>query len=407
MKCRHCGGGELHSFLDLGFAPPSNAYLSKADLSRQQVFLPLRVSVCSDCWLVQTEDYAKAADLFTDDYAYFSSTSSGWLEHARLYTEHIISELDLDGKNLVMEVACNDGYLLKNFCAKGIPCLGIEPTGSTAQIAENAGINVIRDFFSENLAEKLAREGRRADLLIGNNVFAHVPDVNDFTRGMKAALKPGGTITLEMPHLMRLLEFTQFDTMYHEHFSYFSLYTVDKILSACGLRIWDVEELSTHGGSMRVYVCHEEDDRGVKPSVAAMIDEESRRGMRSLAVYRDLQVRAEKIKNEFVQFLIEKKRAGKSVLAYGAAAKGNTLLNYAGVRSDLLSGVCDAAESKQGMFMPGSGIPIFHPQALYELEPDYVVILPWNLAGEIVMQERRLCERGTKFVVASPELKLI
>jgi SAM-dependent methyltransferase len=407
MKCRHCGSGELHSFLDLGFAPPSNAYLREADLSRQQVYLPLRVSVCSDCWLVQTEDYAAAADLFTNDYAYFSSVSAGWSEHAKLYAERIISQLDLNRENLVIEVACNDGYLLKNFCLRGIPCLGVEPTGSTAQMAENQGIPVIRDFFSEDLAEKLAREGRCADLLIGNNVFAHVPDINDFTRGLKVALLPGGTITLEMPHLMRLLEFAQFDTIYHEHFSYFSLYTVDKIFAACGLRVWDVEELPTHGGSIRVYGCHEDDERATKPTVTALMEEEFRRGMRSLKVYRDLQLRAEKIKNEFVGFLIEKKKVGESVLAYGAAAKGNTLLNYAGVRSDLLPGVCDAAESKQGLFMPGSGIPILHPEVLSELRPKYVVILPWNLVDEIVVQESRLRERGTSFVVASPELRLI
>lgn len=407
MKCRHCDSGELHPFLDLGFAPPSNAYLREVDLSRQQIFLPLRVSVCSDCWLVQTEDYVTAADLFTDEYAYFSSTSSGWLEHAKVYARNVISRLDLNHKSLVLEVACNDGYLLKNFYAQGIPCLGVEPTASTADRAENLGIPVVRDFFSENLALGLAKDGPLADLIIGNNVYAHVPDVNDFTRGLKVALSPTGTITLEMPHLMRLLEFTQFDTIYHEHFSYFSLYTVDKIFSAFGLRVWDVEEFPTHGGSIRIYGCHAEDQRATRPSVAALIDEETQRGMRALPVYRELQLRAEKIKNEFLKFLIDKKREGKSVLAYGAAAKGNTLLNYAGVRSDLLPGVYDAAESKQGLFMPGSGIPIYHPKALSELEPDYVVILPWNLADEIVNQESRLREAGTRFVIASPKLRLI
>ena len=321
MRCRHCGSERLHSFLDLGFAPPSNAYLREADLSRQQIFLPLRVSVCCDCWLVQTEDYITAADLFTDEYAYFSSTSSAWLEHAKTYATSITSRLELNHKSLVLEVACNDGYLLKNFAAQGIPCLGVEPTASTADKAEALGIPVARDFFSENLALRLAKDVPLADLIIGNNVYAHVPDVNDFTRGLKVALCPTGTITLEMPHLMRLLDLTQFDTIYHEHFSYFSLYTVDKIFSTFGLRVWDVEELPTHGGSIRIYGCHAEDQRPTRPSVTALIDEEERRGMRALEVYGELQLRAEKIKDEFLKFLIDKKREGKAYWPTGRRRK--------------------------------------------------------------------------------------
>lgn len=404
MKCRHCSSPLEHTFLDLGFAPPSNAYLTREDLTRPEKYYPLKVKVCGQCWLVQTEDYAQADELFSPDYAYFSSTSTGWLAHATSYTEKMIRQLQLTQDSLVIEVASNDGYLLKNFMAAGIPCLGIEPTASTAAAAEKLGIPVMREFYGEQLGKQLAANGQKADLIAGNNVYAHVPDINDFTRGLKAALKPGGTITLEFPHLMRLLEHIQFDTVYHEHFSYLSLYTVNRIFKMAGLRIWDVEELPTHGGSLRVYGCHGEDARQVSPAVGAMLAEEAQLGLQTLATYQNFQAKADRVKDDLLSFLIEQKRAGKKVAAYGAAAKGNTLLNYAGVKPDLLPFVCDAATAKQGKFMPGSHIPILTPADLLEQRPDYLVILPWNIAAEVEQQNAKLATLGTRFVTAVPKL---
>jgi SAM-dependent methyltransferase len=407
VKCRHCGAPLQHTFLDLGFAPPSNAYLTAEDLVKPEKYYPLKIKVCDQCWLVQTEDYAQADELFSSEYAYFSSTSTGWLAHAARYADKMTQQLQLTRSSLVIEVASNDGYLLKNFVAAGIPCLGIEPTASTAAAAEALGIPVMREFFGEQLGKQLATAGQQADLIAGNNVYAHVPDINDFTRGLKAALKPGGTITLEFPHLMRLIEHTQFDTVYHEHFSYLSLYTVDRIFAAAGLRVWDIEELPTHGGSLRVYGCHTEDARKMTATVSAMLAEETRRGLQTLATYQNFQARADRVKDDLLAFLIEQKRAGKKVAAYGAAAKGNTLLNYAGVKPDLLPFVCDAAAAKQGKFMPGSHIPIFAPGALDQQRPDYLVILPWNIAAEVKQQNAKLAEVGTKFVTAVPKLDIV
>ena len=407
MKCRHCSASLEHTFLDLGFAPPSNAYLTDADLARPEKYYPLKIKVCHQCWLVQTEDYTQADDLFSAEYAYFSSTSTGWLTHAANYAETMTRQLQLTKDSLVIEVASNDGYLLKNFVAAGIPCLGIEPTASTAAAAEKLGIPVMREFFGEQLGEQLAIAGNQADLIAGNNVYAHVPDINDFTRGLKSALKPGGTVTLEFPHLMRLIEHTQFDTVYHEHFSYLSLYTVDRIFKAAGLRVWNVEELPTHGGSLRIYGCHAQDARETSFAVNTMLAEEAVRGLQTLTPYQDFQMKADRVKDDLLAFLIEQKRAGKKVAAYGAAAKGNTLLNYAGVKPDLLPFVCDAAVAKQGKFMPGSHIPIFAPAVLEELRPDYLVILPWNISAEVKQQNARLAELGTKFVTAVPKLEII
>ena len=406
MKCRHCSAPLEHTFLDLGFAPPSNSYLTFDDLTKPEKYYPLKIKVCEQCWLVQTEDYTQADELFSSDYAYFSSTSSGWLIHAASYAEKMTRQLNLTKDSLVIEVASNDGYLLKNFVAAGIPCLGIEPTASTAAAAEKLGIPVMREFFGEQLGKQLATSGKQADLIAGNNVYAHVPDINDFTRGLKAALKPGGTITLEFPHLMRLIEHTQFDTVYHEHFSYLSLYTVDRIFKAAGLRVWDIEELPTHGGSLRVYGCHAEDGRETTPVVSAMLAEEAQRGLQTLATYQYFQAKADRVKDDLLAFLIEQKRAGRRVAAYGAAAKGNTLLNYAGVKPDLLPFVCDAAAAKQGKFMPGSHIPILAPTVLLEQRPDYLVILPWNIAAEVKQQNAQLAELGTKFVTAVPKLEI-
>ncbi|MCF8157509.1 MAG: class I SAM-dependent methyltransferase [Rhodoferax sp.] len=407
MNCRHCGESLTHTFLDLGHAPPSNAYLSATDLSRPETYYPLKIMVCEHCWLVQTEDYAKADALFNSEYAYFSSTSSGWLAHAARYAAQVTGQFALGPNSLVIEVASNDGYLLKNFLANGIPCLGIEPTASTAQAAEQLGIPVIREFFGETLGQQLAAHGQQADLIVGNNVFAHVPDINDFTRGLKATLKQDGVITLEFPHLMRLLEFAQFDTVYHEHFSYLSLYTVNRIFAAAGLRIWHVEELTSHGGSLRVYGCHAGASRANQPTVAALLMEEAHRGLQALNTYRDFQERCNVLKNALLTFLIEQKRMGKTVAAYGAAAKGNTLLNYAGIKPDLLPFVCDAATAKQGKFMPGSHIPILPPHVMAKHRPDFVLILPWNIASEVRQQNASLAEQGSRFVTAVPHLEVI
>jgi hypothetical protein len=368
------------------------------------VYFPLNIKVCDHCWLVQTEDYAQANEFFSPDYAYFSSTSTSWLAHARNYSEKISCHLGLNANSLVIEVASNDGYLLKNFVEFGIPCLGIEPTDSTAEAAEKLGIPVLRKFFGEDLGKHLAVQGRQADLIIGNNVYAHVPDINDFTRGLKAALKSGGTITLEFPHLMRLIEQNQFDTVYHEHFSYLSLHSVTRIFEKAGLRVWNVEELQTHGGSLRVFGCHLADSRDVEASVSKLLQEESNRGMQSLETYLCFQPRADKAKNDLLAFLIHQRNAGKKVVAYGAAAKGNTLLNYAGVKPDLLPFVFDAAVAKQNKYMPGSHIPIQAPDQLIQARPDYVLILPWNIAAEVKTQIRDSVGAEVKFVTAIPNL---
>lgn len=408
MKCRHCQTPLRHVFLDLGFAPPSNDYLSAGDLQAPETHFPLKLFVCGACWLVQTQDFSRADELFRHDYAYFSSTSSSWLAHAKAYAEKMTRELTLGKDSMVIEVASNDGYLLRNFVETGVPCLGIEPTGGTAAAARQLGVPVLEEFFGEALGKRLATEGRQADLIAGNNVYAHVPDINDFTKGLKAALKPAGTITLEFPHLMQLIAHNQFDTVYHEHYSYLSLYTVMQIFKAAGLRVWKVEELPTHGGSLRVYGCHAEDNRAEDASVAAVLAAEAAAGLRDAATYLAFQPRADKVKNDLLAFLIEQKNKGRSVAAYGAAAKGNTLLNYAGVRPDLLAFVCDAAPSKQGKFMPGSHIPIHPPAALAERRPDVVLILPWNIAAEVVRQQQATLDAwGGKFAVAVPEMKVL
>lgn len=406
MNCRHCQQLLVHRFLDLGFAPHSNAYLSLPDLDAPELYYPLRLYVCEHCWLVQTADYARADELFRPDYAYFSSVSQTWLEHAARYAEQVRARFGLGAESFVLEIASNDGYLLKNFHAAGIPCLGIEPTASTAAVAEVQGIPVLREFFGAALGQHLAGQGRQADLIVGNNVYAHVPDINDFTAGLKAALKPDGVITLEFPYLLRLIEHAQFDTVYHEHFSYLSLYTVQRIFRAADLHIWDVEELPTHGGSLRVYGCHRANGRPTIPAVARVLNLEERSGLQELATYQTFQARADKIKDDLIAFLIEQKRAGKRVVAYGAAAKGNTLLNYAGVKPDLLPFVCDAAPSKQGKYLPGSHIPIVSPDVLRQRKPDVVLILPWNIAEEVVTDHRYVLGWQGRFGVAIPGMQV-
>ena len=402
--CRHCKAPLPQVFLDLGHAPPSNAYLAPDRLNAPELFFPLRLRVCQSCWLVQTEDFTEADRLFDADYAYFSSTSKGWLDHAARYATQMTARFGLDGSSHVIEVASNDGYLLKNFVAAGIPCLGIEPTASTAAAARALGIPVEQEFFGEVLGQRLSQEGRAADLIAGNNVYAHVPDINDFTSGLAAALKPEGVITLEFPHLMRLVEFCQFDTVYHEHFSYLSALTVSRIFAAAGLRIFDIEELPTHGGSLRVFGCHEHASHVETPAAQSVLAEERRRGMDQSEFYAGFQARANALKDGLLRFLLDAKSDGKTVAAYGAAAKGNTLLNYAGVKPDLLPFVCDAAPSKQGKLLPGSHIPILPPSALEEDRPDFVLILPWNIADEVKQQLAGLAAKGTRFVTAVPKV---
>jgi SAM-dependent methyltransferase len=407
MNCRHCHTSLHLLFLDLGFAPPSNAYLSPIDLSKPEYYFPLKLFVCENCWLVQTEDYARPDELFHNNYAYYSSTSTFWLEHSTRYCDRAIKQFNIDQNSFVVEVASNDGYLLKNFVRLNIPCLGIEPTAGTSAAAVALGVPVLRDFFGAKLGRRLASEGKSADLIIGNNVYGHVPDINDFTEGLKVLLKPNGTITLEFPHLLKLINENQFDTIYHEHFSYLSLHTVKCLFEQCGLRVWDVEELISHGGSLRVYGCHADDSKGETDAVRSVLSKEDKAGMRNRNIYESFQSFADRVKDDLLAFLIDKKRAGQSVAAYGAAAKGNTLLNYAGVKPDLIRYVCDAAPSKQGKFLPGSHIPIFSPSALTEHRPDWVLILPWNIADEVIEQQEHIQKWGGRFFTAVPKICIL
>jgi SAM-dependent methyltransferase len=406
VKCRHCGNELRHVFVDLATAPPSNAYLSGADLSKPEKYYPLRVLICDSCWLVQTEDYASAHELFAADYAYFSSTSSSWLQHAKEYVESAATRFGLGPQSCVVEVAANDGYLLQFMRSRGIPNFGIEPTHRTALAARAKGIDVIEEFFGERLAVRLAKEGRQADLVVANNVLAHVPDINDFVKGFATLLKEDGAATFEFPHLPRLVAERQFDTIYHEHYSYLSLTVVDRIFAANGLRIFDVEELPMHGGSLRVFA-HRQDTgrRPAAPAVRERLAEEANIGVSTLAYYRGFQSKADAVKNEFLAYLLNAKSTGLKVAAYGAAAKGNTLLNYAGVHGDLLAYVADRAESKQGKFLPGSRIPIVSEDHLRNDRPDRVVILPWNLKNEVMQQLDYVRAWGGRFVCAVPDLR--
>jgi SAM-dependent methyltransferase len=407
MKCRHCKTELELEFLDLGNAPPSNAYLNKEDLRKPEITYPLRILTCTNCWLVQTEDYTDADELFNDDYAYFSSTSKSWLKHASDYCVMITNRLGLSDNSFVVEIASNDGYLLKNFVSSGIPCLGIEPTKSTAAAASAIGVPVRQEFFGKNMGLSMANAGEQADLVLGNNVFAHVPDINDFTEGVAALLKPNGVVTFEFPHLLQLIQQNQFDTIYHEHFSYLSLCSVSSIFKAAGLRVFDVEELKTHGGSLRIYGCRGDASHKETSLVQNILTNELQAGMQDEKTYSAFQKKADKVKDGLISFLLEAKAEGKTVAGYGAAAKGNTLMNYAGIRPDLIPFICDAAESKIGQYMPASHIPILPPSVLDENTPDYLVILPWNIAEEVMKQNAHLVEKGTKFVIAVPELKII
>jgi hypothetical protein len=406
MKCRHCFSKLTNLFLDLGIAPPSNNYLKSIGVSVDESKYPLKLFVCNDCWLVQTEDFSEPKDLFASDYAYFSSTSKSWLHHTAQYSKMAIKDFGLNSNSFVIEIAANDGYLLKNFVNEGIPCLGIEPTVNTANAAEKLGVTVLREFFSSNVASKLMEDGKQADLICGNNVYAHVPDINDFTKALKICLKNDGVVTLEFPHLMQLIKGNQFDTVYHEHYSYFSLTTVSTIFKAFGLRLFKVEELSTHGGSLRIYGCHESGQKKEDVSVKNILAKEESFGINKLDVYSTFQLKADKVKNDFVDFLLQQKKIGKTIAGYGAAAKGNTLINYSNVKTDLIDFICDAALSKQGKYMPGSHIPIYPPDELKRRKPDWVFIFPWNIAEEIQTQENPSAWGG-KFVVAIPELRIL
>lgn len=405
MNCRFCGSENLGPFADLGTSPPSNAYLTEAQLNGPEKYYPLRVVVCHDCWLVQTEDFTDAAELFTVDYGYFSAMSASWVEHCRRFVEAAIARFGLGAGSRVVEVAANDGYLLQFVKARGVPCYGVEPTHSTAEAARARGIEIVETFFGARTAQELVEAGRAADLTIANNVLAHVPDINDFAAGFRILLKPEGVAAFEFPHLVRLVEGRQFDTIYHEHFSYLSLTAVDAVFRANGLIVFDVEALPTHGGSLRVFA--QRSDAGSRPvgdAVGRLLAEEERAGLRGPTYYRGFQSAAESIKNAFLGYLLDARAQGLTVAAYGAAAKGNTLLNFAGVRSDLLSFVVDRSPGKLGRWTPGARIPIVPEDRLRAARPDRIVILPWNLRDEIASQLSYVREWGARFVVAAPEL---
>ena len=407
MNCRHCAKALTHTFLDLGYAPPSNAYLTKEQLSLPEKYYPLKIMICDECWLAQTLDYAQADELFSADYAYFSSFSTSWLAHAKAYSQMMVDRFGFDEKSLVIEIASNDGYLLQYFKELGIPVLGIEPTANTAAAAREKGIESLIDFFGIRVANSLVEQGTKASLLLGNNVLAHVPDINDFVGGFKILLAEDGVITFEFPHFLQLIDKNQFDTVYHEHFSYLSLIAVREIFKNQGLDIFDVEELSTHGGSLRIFAKHQEDQsKKEEESVSTVIQKELDFGLTDVAVYKNFQIKAEKVKDDFWQFLIQAKKQHKKVVAYGAAAKGNTLLNFAGIRKDMIQFVVDSSPHKQNKFLPGVHIPVFDEKNIKAFKPDYVVILPWNLKVEVSNQLSYIKDWSGKFVVAVPDLKV-
>jgi SAM-dependent methyltransferase len=408
MKCRHCHAPLERIFVDLGSAPPSNAYLTERGLHGPEKWFPLRVLVCERCWLVQTEDFAGASDLFDADYAYFSSYSDSWLRHSAAYVDAVCERFALGGASRVVEIAANDGYLLQYVRARGIPCLGVEPTASTAAAARAKGIEIVEEFFGLRLAEELAAQGLTADLMVANNVLAHVPDINDFVAGFARLLEPDGVATFEFPHLCTLVADGLFDTIYHEHFSYLSLTSATNVFAANGLSVFDVEQLPTHGGSLRLFA--QRSDTGARPrtiAVERLLERETADGVGAAAYYFGFQRRVEAVKRDFVTFLLAAQARGEAVAAYGAAAKGNTLMNYAGVRPDLVRFVVDRNPAKQGKFMPGSRIPIVAEDAIRRLQPAFVLILPWNLKAEIIDNLAYVREWGGQFAVALPGLQVI
>ncbi len=404
--CRFCGATLEHVFADLGMSPVANDNVPLGKADAMEPFFQLCALVCAECLLVQLAPFETPKPLFREDYAYFSSYSTSWLEHARRYTAEMVARLGLDGSSQVIELASNDGYLLQYFKERAIPVLGVEPTANTAQVALDKGIPTRIEFWGEEIARAIAAE-QQADLLLGNNVLAHVPDINDFVRGIKIALKPEGTITIEFPHLLKLIELNQWDTIYHEHYSYLSYATVGRVFAAHGLRLFDVEELPTHGGSLRIFGCHEDDPRPSSDAASKLLEREQAAGLEDLQTYLDYGTRVVEDKRQILTFLIELKRAGNTIAGYGAAAKGNTLLNYCGVGRDFIDFTCDANPHKQGHVLPGTHIPILSPAAIRERRPDVVLILPWNIKDEVMEQLAYIGEWGGRFAARSPELRLV
>jgi len=410
MKCRFCHEALIEEFIDLVHAPLSNAYLNATQLNEPEIFYPLRLWVCGTCMLVQVDEYKKSQEIFNRDYAYFSSFSKSWLRHSELYTHMMIQRFGLSGSSLVCEIASNDGYLLQYFKKNHVPCFGIEPTANTAAAARKKGIEVIEEYFGTGLAEKLLKEGRKKpDVILGNNVLAHVPDLNDFVRGLKNFLSDRGIITMEFPHLMELIEKNQFDTIYHEHFSYFSFLTVQQVFASHGLTVFDVERLATHGGSLRIFAGHDSDCgtiHQIHSRVRELLDEEKRKGMDEIGYYKNFQQQADVVKYNLLAFLLEQARGGKKIAAYGAAAKGNTLLNYCGVKTDFIAFAVDASPHKQGKYMPGSHILITDETRIKKEKPDFILILPWNIREEITSQLSYIRQWGGKFIVPIPQLEI-
>ncbi len=407
MNCRFCNSELKYEVVDLGFSPPSNAFVREQDLLNSESYFPLKLFVCSNCYLVQIDELEHHKKIFDHEYVYFSSYSSSWLKHCKQYVDYISERLALDDKSLVIEIASNDGYLLQYFKQKNIPVLGIEPTANTAEVAIQKGINTRVDFFGNKLAQELASDNIKADLIIGNNVLAHVPDINDFVDGLNKVLSKNGVVTMEFPHLLKMLDQNQFDTIYHEHFSYLSLWTVKQLFESKRLQIFDVEEIPTHGGSLRIFAapidCKKFD---VSSNVELLLTKELDFGLTNVKKYKEFQNAANNIKNSFMSFLIDQYYSKKKVIAYGAAAKGNTLINFTGARKDLISYIVDASPHKKGKFTPGMHIPVVEESRIKEDKPDFVIILPWNIKDEITNQLSYIKEWGGKFVVAIPELEI-
>lgn len=405
-QCRFCDNVQLSTFVDLGLSPLANAFVHEEQLYGMEPFYPLHCYVCPTCFLVQLPELASSEDIFSD-YAYFSSYSESWLQHAKAYTTFIVERLGLKQQSFVIELASNDGYLLQYFLERGIPVLGIEPAANVARVAQAKGIPTLVEFFGRQLAQALADQGKQGDLIIANNVLAHVPDLNDFVAGLKICLKPQGVITLEFPHLLQLMAGNQFDTIYHEHFSYFSFTTVAKVFAAHGLKLFDVQELPTHGGSLRVYACHARDPaRAEGERVSDLRHKEEAFGITELTTYRTFADKVKQTKRQILNFLIQAKEAGKQIVGYGAPAKGNTLLNYCGVRTDFLDYTVDRSPHKQGLYLPGTHIPIASPDRVRETKPDYLLILPWNLKEEIMAQMAYIREWGGRFITPIPEIRV-
>ena len=406
MLCRFCRAPLSHVFADLDFAPPSNSYLKPEMLNVPEVYYPLKIWTCSGCFLTQIDEFKSHSEIFSADYAYFSSVSSSWVAHAKAFVDKMVSEYALDSHSKVVEIASNDGYLLQFVKERGIPCLGVEPTASTAAAARAKGIETQEIFFGVTAAKKLAEHGWQADLMVANNVLAHVPDINDFIAGFQALLKKEGVASFEFPHLLQLVANNQFDTIYHEHFSYLSLMTVDRMMQANGLKVFHVEELPTHGGSLRVLVTQAEASHPRRDTVEQVLQKERAAGMMTLAFYTGFQEKIERVRADFLDFLISALAAGKKVAAYGAAAKGNTLLNYCGVKRGMIDFVSDLSPQKQGLLLPGSHIPILPPAEIERRKPDYIIIFPWNIRAEVVKQLVNVREWQGKFVVAIPALEI-